>query len=167
MAKMKHMIFMLALLLTCNTITASELTSLGQVRTEQRVKTRSTKSNGTTSGKKASEIYRSVEQMPRYPGGEAALMKYLGANIRYPEDAAKNNIEGRVVLQFVVEADGSIGEVKVVRSVDPSLDAEAVRVIKSIPKFTPGRHDGKAVAVWYTIPVSFQLTHEEDSDINQ
>lgn len=103
------------------------------------------------------QVYKSVEQMPQFPGGEAAMMRYLSQNIKYPASAAKNNIEGRVILQFVVEKDGQIGEVKIVRSVDPELDAEAVRVIKTMPNFIPGRQDGKAVAVWYTIPISFKL----------
>lgn len=100
-------------------------------------------------------VYRSVEQMPRFPGGEAALMKYLQDHVKYPPNAAW--IEGHVIVQFVVEKDGSIGEVKVVRSLEENLDKEAIRVIKSLPKFTPGRQDGKAVSVWYTLPVPFKL----------
>ena len=102
-------------------------------------------------------IFRSVEQMPKFPGGEAALKKYIDNHIKYPTNAAKNNIQGRVIVQFVVNKDGSVGEVKVVRSVDKDLDKEAVRVIKSLPKFTPGRQNGKAVSVWYTLPVTFKL----------
>ena len=102
-------------------------------------------------------IDRSAEQMPQFPGGNAALVKYIDSHIKYPPSAAKNNIQGKVVVQFVVKNDGSIGEVKVVRSVDKDLDKEAIRVIKSLPKFTPGRHDGKAVSVWYSLPVPFKL----------
>ena len=102
-------------------------------------------------------IYRSVEQMPRFPGGEAALMKYIKSHIQYPAEALKNKIEGNVILQFVVDKTGNIGEVKVVRSLGKDLDKEAVRVIKSLPKFTPGRQNGKAVSVWYTLPVTFTL----------
>ncbi len=102
-------------------------------------------------------IFRSVEQMPQFPGGEAALMKYIESHIKYPPLAAQNNVQGIVVVQFVVNKDGSIGEVKVVRSVDKDLDKEAIRVIKTLPKFTPGRQNGKAVSVWYTLPVSFKL----------
>lgn len=102
-------------------------------------------------------VYESVEQMPEFPGGMEEMMKFLQQNIQYPASAAKNNVEGRVVLQFVVEKDGQIGEVKVARSVDPELDAEALRVVKSMPNFIPGRQDGKPVAVWYTIPISFKL----------
>ncbi len=103
------------------------------------------------------DVYESVEQMPEFPGGQAEMMKYLAQNIQYPAYAAKNNVEGRVVLQFVIEKDGRIGEVKIARSADPELDAEALRVVKSMPNFIPGRQDGKPVAVWYTIPISFKL----------
>ena len=106
------------------------------------------------------DVYESVEQMPEFPGGQAEMMKYLAQNIHYPANAAKNNVEGRVVLQFVIEKDGRIGEVKIARSVDPELDAEALRVVKSMPNFIPGRQDGKPVAVWYTIPISFKLQGE-------
>lgn len=103
------------------------------------------------------ETFRSVEQMPQFPGGEVALMKFLQSHINYPPTAAKNDIEGRVVVQFVVKKDGSIGEIKVVRSVDPELDAEAIRVCRSLPNFIPGRQNGVTVNVWYTIPVTFKL----------
>ena len=106
---------------------------------------------------KKEEIFRSVEQMPQFPGGEAALMKYLQSHINYPPMAAENNIQGRVVVQFVVDKTGKVGEVKVVRSVDKDLDREAVRVCKSLPKFTPCRQNGQAVSVWYTLPVTFKL----------
>lgn len=106
------------------------------------------------------DVYESVEQMPEFPGGQAEMMKYLAQNIQYPANAAKNNVEGRVAVQFVIEKDGRIGEVKIARSVDPELDAEALRVVKSMPNFIPGRQDGKPVAVWYTIPISFKLQGE-------
>ena len=103
------------------------------------------------------EIFRSVEQMPQFPGGEDALRKYLASHVNYPPMAAENNVQGKVVVQFVVEKDGKVGEVKVVRSVDKDLDREAVRVCKSLPKFTPGRQNGQPVRVWYTLPVQFKL----------
>ncbi len=103
-----------------------------------------------------SQVYHSVEQMPRFPGGEVALMKYINSHLQMPQ--TEEQIDARVILQFVVEADGSIGEVKVVRPVHPDYDAEAVHLIKSLPKFTPGRQNGEAVAVWYTIPVSFKAS---------
>ncbi len=103
------------------------------------------------------EVFEVVEQMPQFPGGEVALMKYLQSHINYPPMAAENNIQGRVVVQFVVDKTGRVGEVKVIRNVDKDLDREAARVCKSLPKFTPGRQNGRAVAVWYTLPVTFKL----------
>ncbi len=103
------------------------------------------------------EVFRAVEQMPRFPGGEAELMKYLSSHFNYPTMAMENNVQGRVVVQFVVTKTGKIGEVKVVRSVDRDLDKEAVRVCKTLPDFIPGKMNGQAVNVWYTLPVSFKL----------
>jgi protein TonB len=103
------------------------------------------------------EIFTVVEQMPQFPGGDAALMKYLSSHINYPPMAAENNVQGKVILQFVVEKDGHIGEVVIARSVDKDLDKEATRVVKSLPKFTPGRQNGHPVRVWYTLPVNFKL----------
>ncbi|MDE5727644.1 MAG: energy transducer TonB [Duncaniella sp.] len=102
-------------------------------------------------------VFEVVEQKPQFPGGDAALMKYLGDHIRYPAMAQENNIQGVVVVQFVVTKTGSIGEVKVVRPRDPDLDKEAVRVVKTLPKFVPGKMNGHAVNVWYTLPVRFKL----------
>ena len=103
------------------------------------------------------KVYNSVEQMPEFPGGVAALMRYLQENIKYPSEAAKNDIEGRVIVQFIIDKTGEVEDVKVVRPVSEELDAEAVRVVKTLPKFEPGRQDGEAVAVWYTLPISFKL----------
>lgn len=110
--------------------------------------------------KKAPEpekIFTAVEEQPKFPGGDAELYKWLSKNIRYPEMAAQNNIQGRVTVQFVVEKDGSVGEVKIVRGRDPDLDKEAVRVVKSLPKFIPGKMNGQNVRVWYTLPINFKL----------
>jgi protein TonB len=98
-----------------------------------------------------------VEEMPEFPGGQSALMKYLSENIRYPVIAQENGIEGRVICSFVVERDGSITDVQVVRGVDPSLDREAVRVIQSMPKWKPGKQRGKPVRVRFTLPIVFRL----------
>ena len=95
--------------------------------------------------------------MPQFPGGEAELMKYISNNIKYPTMAMENNIQGRVVVQFVVTKTGKIGEVKVVRSKDPDLDKEAVRIVKTLPNFIPGKMNGQAVSVWYTLPITFKL----------
>ena len=103
------------------------------------------------------KIFTVVEQMPMYPGGDAALMGYLRDNIHYPTVAAENGVQGRVVVGFVVERDGSITDVKVLRSVDSSLDREAMRVVKSMPRWTPGKQNGSAVRVKYQVPVTFRL----------
>ena len=103
------------------------------------------------------KIFTVVEQMPMYPGGDGALMGYLRDNIHYPTVAAENGVQGRVVVGFVVERDGSITDVKILRGVDPSLDREAMRVVKNMPKWTPGKQNGSAVRVKYQFPVSFRL----------
>ena len=98
-----------------------------------------------------------VEEMPQFPGGQAALLEYLAKNIKYPVVAEENGIQGRVIVTFVVERDGSITDVKVVKSVDPSLDKEASRVVKAMPRWQPGKQNGSAVRVKYTVPVQFKL----------
>lgn len=102
-------------------------------------------------------VFQVVEKMPTFPGGDAALFKFLGDNVKYPVIAQENGVQGRVICQFVVNKDGSIVDVEVVRSVDPSLDKEAIRVIKSMPKWSPGQQRGKPVRVKYTLPVNFKL----------
>jgi protein TonB len=103
------------------------------------------------------KVFDVVEQMPTFKGGDDALMAYLHKAIRYPAIAEENGIQGRVVCTFVVERDGGITDVKVVRSVDPSLDKEAVRVLKAMPKWIPGKQNGSAVRVKFTLPVTFKL----------
>ena len=102
-------------------------------------------------------VYMVCDQMPMYPGGMQELMKYLQKNIQYPQDAKEKGIHGRVIVQFIVEKDGSIKDTKVVRSIAPSLDNEALRVINTMPKWEPGKHKGEAVSVKYTVPVAFKL----------
>lgn len=103
-------------------------------------------------------VFVVVETMPEFPGGQQALFKYLSENVKYPVIAQENGIQGRVICQFVVNKDGAIVDVEVVRSGgDPSLDKEAIRVIKSMPKWNPGKQRGKAVRVKYTVPVNFRL----------
>lgn len=103
------------------------------------------------------KVFDVVEQQPSYPGGMGALNQWLASNIKYPAMAAENGIEGRVVVQFVVERDGSVSGVHVVRGVDPSLDKEATRVVSQMPKWIPGKQNGSAVRVKYTVPVTFRL----------
>ena len=103
------------------------------------------------------KVFTAVEQMPQFPGGDAELMKHIQKNLKYPPVAMENNIQGRVVVQFVVTKTGKVGEVKVVRGKDPDLDKEAVRVVKTLPDFIPGKMNGQAVNVWYTLPITFKL----------
>lgn len=97
------------------------------------------------------------EQMPEFPGGTKALLSYLASNTKYPGSAVKNGIQGRVVLRFVIGPDGEISNITVLRSVSPEVDAEAIRVVKTMPKWKPGKQNGKVVPVYFTLPVSFKL----------
>jgi len=108
-------------------------------------------------GEKEDGAYINVEQMPEFPDGDGALLKLVHDNIRYPAAAKESGLLGRVIVRFVVTKDGSVGKVKVMRSKGPILDEEAIRVVKSLPKFIPGKRRGKAVDVWYTLPVTFKL----------
>lgn len=103
------------------------------------------------------KVYEVVDVMPEFPGGQNELLKYLARNIKYPEESVKNKEEGRVSLTFIVNKDGSISDVKVVRNATPALDAEAIRIVKSMPNWTPGKEKGKDVRVAYTVPVTFRL----------
>lgn len=103
------------------------------------------------------EVFMVAEQMPEFPGGMKELLKFLQDNLKYPENAMKNNVQGRVIVQFVVEKDGTLTEFKVARSVDLDLDAEALRVLQTMPKWKPGMQRGKIVRVKFTVPVSFKL----------
>ncbi|SEN18451.1 TonB family C-terminal domain-containing protein [Prevotella sp. ne3005] len=111
----------------------------------------------TVVAEKNQQAFDVVEQMPEFPGGIKALLDYLCQNVKYPADAEKQKIEGRVIANFVVETDGSISNVEVFRPVFPSLDAEAVRVLSAMPKWKPGMQSGKVVRVKYTVPISFNL----------
>ena len=104
------------------------------------------------------KVYQVVGQQPNFPGGKEELFKYLAFNMIYPADAAKNKVEGRVLVTFVIEHDGSISNVNVVNSVYPSLDKEAIRVVSGMPKWIPGKANGKTVRVKYTIPITFRLS---------
>lgn len=103
------------------------------------------------------KVYEVCDEMPMFPGGPGALLQFIAKNVKYPADAIESKTEGRVSTCFIVEKDGSISNVEVLRSVSPSLDAEAVRVIKAMPKWTPAKDKGKVVRVKYTVPVTFRL----------
>ena len=101
--------------------------------------------------------YDAVEQMPTFPGGEAELMKFIRENLKYPLSAQKEGIQGRVILRFVVSKTGSIENITILRSLDPACDEEAIRLIKSMPRWIPGKQNGNAVPVYFTLPVVFKL----------
>ena len=103
------------------------------------------------------KVFDTVEQMPEYPGGMQAMIAFLQTNMKYPEDAAKQKVEGRVMVQFVVETDGSVTDVHVAKQVFPSLDAEAIRVVQAMPKWTPGKEKGNVVRVKYNLPIVFRM----------
>lgn len=107
-----------------------------------------------------------VEQMPQFPGGESAMMQYIGTNLKYPESAAKENIEGRVILRFVVTKTGDITDVSVLRGLDSRCDEEAMRVVRAMPKWTPGKQGGKDVDVYYTLPILYKLQKETPKTTN-
>ena len=111
----------------------------------------------TAQTKKNNMVFDVVEVMPQYPGGQIAMMKYIMENMKYPKQAMKEGIQGRVAVSFIVEKDGSISDVKPILSVHPLLNKEAVRVVKSMPKWSPGKHNGKPVRVRFNLPVMFKL----------
>ena len=120
---------------------------------DKKEKTTQTHKDTTTDDK----VYEVCEQMPTYEGGDAALLKYLGENLKLPEEDQERGMQGRMVVGFIVEKDGSLTNVKVLRAVDIALDAEALRVVKGMPKWIPGCQDEQLVRVRYNVPVSFRL----------
>ena len=106
------------------------------------------------------KIFVAVEQRAQFPGGEAAMMKFLSNNVRYPEAAQQNDVQGKVIVNFVVEKDGSIGHVKIAKGVDKDLDREAMRVVKKMPKWQPGKNNGVAVRSYFNLPVTFRLQNQ-------
>jgi len=120
--------------------------------------------DGESSGKKKvaskkdGDVYFIVEEMPVYPGGDIALRKFISENVKYPDIAKKNGIQGKVYVTFVVDIDGSITGAKIARGVDPSLNKESLRVVNALPKWIPGKENGKPVKVQYTVPISFALS---------
>ena len=141
-------------------------TTLQIVETETRAETPEAPTAEGTFEPVQGDVFDVVEEMPQYPGGPQALFEFLSQNVQYPKEAAKAGIHGRVIVTFVVEKDGSICESKVVKSVDPSLDAEALRVINAMPNWKPGKQNGKEVRVKYTVPVAFML-QGKDANVAQ
>ena len=106
---------------------------------------------------RSQEVHTIVEQMPVFPGGEAALLAYLAQHLKYPAQAIRDRVQGIVLLRFVVLENGRVGQVQTIKSLEPHCDAEAKRVVKSLPRFIPGKQGGKAVRVWYTLPIRFMI----------
>lgn len=115
--------------------------------------------NAMAQNKKAAndKVLEKAEVMPEFPGGEQAMMKFVSENVQYPEEAKEKEISGRVLVGFIVEKDGSVNEVKIVRGIGGGCDEEAVRVVKAMPKWKPGKQDGKTVRVSYTMPFFFKM----------
>lgn len=105
----------------------------------------------------AKEVLQIAEQMPSFPGGMGECMKWLAENVNYPSDAKEKGVEGRVIVQFVVNKDGSISDIEIIRSITPELDKEAIRAVEAMPKWVPGKQDGQAVNVKFTLPITFKL----------
>jgi TonB family protein len=102
-------------------------------------------------------VFMVVEEMPMFPGGDVALLKYISKHINYPEVAKENNIQGKVIVRFCVTAKGDVNQVSIFKGVSPELDAEALKVVKTLPDFKPGKQGGKPVPVWYMVPITFTL----------
>lgn len=156
--RIKYALFMLPAfaLLVAGNISCSQGASEKQDAKEETVAPDSVVAVPTDSVAK-DEVFMVAEQMPEFPGGMKELLKFLQDNLKYPESAMKNNVQGRVIVQFVVEKDGTPTEFNVVRAVNPDLDAEALRVLKTMPKWKPGMQRGEVVRVKYTVPVTFRL----------
>ena len=111
------------------------------------------------------KVYQVIEQMPQFPGGDKELLEFISKNIKYPVEAQQNKIQGRVIVRFVVSKTGEVDRVEIVRSLEPSCDKEAIRVINLLPKFIPGKQNGQNVAVWYTLPITFKLEGSAKSNV--
>ena len=145
---------LIVLLFSCGESEREEATSTANSNTES-AETRAEKSASKTEF--TGKVYYIVEQMPEFPGGLTALMNYLRAKIHYPAAAQSAGIEGRVIVSFIVELNGSVSNVEIVRGVDSNLDQEALRVVRQMPKWKPGKQDGRAVRVKFHLPIKFML----------
>jgi len=145
---------LIMLLFSCGESEREEATSTVNRNTESAA-TRAEKSDSKK--ELTGKVYDIVEYMPEYPGGVTELMNYLSKNTHYPAATKRDGIQGRVVVSFIVEPDGSISNVKLVRSVDANLDREALRVVSEMPKWTPGKQGGNTVRVRYSLPITFRL----------
>lgn len=133
---MKKTIFLLSMLLTAAIVTCTPTTASAQTDSEK--------------------VYNSCQVMPQFPGGERAMMEFIATNLKYPQQAVKDDVQGMVLVDFVINTEGKATDPKIVRSLSPECDAEVIRVVSLMPAWTPGQQDGKTVNVKYTLPVMFK-----------
>ena len=148
-----------------NELSAAKVTDLAEIMKAESVKSVARVPRDTVivpKQKDGSVVYDMVAEAPQFPGGSKAMMQFIEDNLNYPQEAKDKKIEGRVILQLVVDDTGQVTDPKIVRSIDPLLDAEAIRIVKAMPRWTPGKQDGKAVSVRYTLPVAFLLGGKKD-----
>ena len=133
------------------------LNASGQKTTKVKTETTpSTSDNSSTTGM-TDGAYQIADEMPVFPGGDEGILKYISDNIHYPKEAKDKGIQGKVIAHFKIKTDGTVSDVSVLKGVDLSLDKEAIRVVSTLPRFSPGKLKGKTVPVWYTIPITFSL----------
>ncbi len=156
---MKHILFLFTLVYSTLSF-AQKDTIVEQIR-DTRIGEDAPVLGETPSIMPAQAVFKIVEQMPQYPGGDYAMMKFIQKNIKYPDLERESDIQGRVVLGFIVNVDGSLSDITVRKSVSHGLDKEAIRVVKLMPNFIPGRQQGKAVRVQYMLPIMFKLASPE------
>lgn len=152
---MKRTMIMILLLLAVMGMQAQS--QVGNLSNNGGTEVYATQSENVQSDNGDTKVYDTADEMPAFPGGQNGLMQFISSNLHYPLVCEENGIQGRVIVSFIVEKDGSVSDVTVVKSVHPSLDKEAMRIAKSMPKWTPGRLNGKRVRVKYTMPISFKL----------
>ena len=154
----KYLMFVPVIAMLCMIVNCTNVQDEKAVETEKATVSATDEMQTESAAKTNSdEVFDSVEQMPEFPGGMQALMSYLKDTIKYPEQAKKDGIQGRVIVQFIVEKSGKVTDIHVVRGIDPILDEEAARVVAAMPDWKPGMNHGEAVNVKYTIPVNFKL----------
>lgn len=112
---------------------------------------------GSSKAAPIEKIYNEVENMPKYPGGQTALLKYIGTNIKYPAEAQKNNQQGKVIVQYTIDKTGAVKDICIMRGLSPELNKEAIHVVSSMPNWIPGTQNGEPVSVRYTLPITFAL----------
>lgn len=156
MTKKFFMLLAVVMLISVSAMAQSNVRK-GRVNRTKQVSTNNVKKQPAAKLEEDNEVYVVVEELPEFPGGDVALMTYIQKNINYPADAAKNGIQGRVTVSFIVEKDGSLSDFVIIRSPDPSLSKEVIRVLSFMPKWKPGKQNGKIVRVKWSMPVTFKL----------